>query len=101
MERQFASTEIYALENEFLAIENAIETLKAKLLDAPQGVASDVLKRCDPEAHAELINWIRAECPATKQRLPRNWSPKRNSRVWLLYQAANLACPADPPRRRI
>lgn len=100
MERQFASTELYALENDFLAIENAIETLKTRLRDAPQGVASDVLKRCKPGTHAELMEWIRSECPPVEQRLPRHWSPKRNPGLWLLYHAADLDCPSDPPRRR-
>ncbi len=98
--RKFASTELYALENDFLAIENAIETLKTRLRQAPQGVANDVLTRCDPDKHGELIDWIQSELPNRQRRLPRNWSPKRNARLWLLYHAAALDCPDDPPRRR-
>ncbi len=98
--RKFASTELYALENDFLAIENAIETLKTRLRTAPHGVANDVLTRCDPEKHANLIDWIQSECSPGQRRLPRHWSPKRNAGVWLLYHAAALDCPDDPPRRR-
>lgn len=100
MERKFASTELQALENNTLAIERAIETLKARLRDAPQGVANDVLTRCDPTTHADLIDWIRETCEPANQRLPRKWSPKRNTGVWLLYHAANLECPPNPPRLR-
>ena len=100
MERKFASTELYALENNLLAIENAIETLKSRLRTAPEGVANDVLLRCNPERHSELIDWIQSECPTVPHRLPRDWSPKRNAGVWLLYQAADLDCPSNPPRRR-
>ena len=97
MERKFASTELQALENNASAIERAIEALKARLRDAPQGVANDVLTRCDPTAHAELIDWIHETCKPANGRPPRNWSPKRNTRVWLLYYAANLECPPNPP----
>lgn len=99
MERQFASTALYALENNAVAIENAIATLKIRLREAPQGVANDVLARCDPATHGELIDWIRSECAPGGKRVPREWSPRRNPGVWLLYYAANLECPADPPRR--
>ncbi len=99
MERQFASTELYALENNDLAIENAIETLKTRLRGAPQGVANDVLKRCKPDTHAELIDWLGSVCAAGERRIPRQWSPKRNTGLWLLYHAADLDCPANPPRR--
>jgi hypothetical protein len=99
MDRKFASTELYALENNDLAIENAIETLKTRLRGAPQGVANDVLKRCKPETHADLMTWLEPECAPTSRRVPRNWSPKRNTGVWLLYYAADLDCPVNPPRR--
>lgn len=99
MDRKFASTELYALENNALAIEKAIETLKTRLRDAPQGVANDVLTRCDPASHADLIDWIQSECTPAAHRVPRSWSPKRNTGVWILYRAANLACPPDPPRQ--
>lgn len=98
MERKFASTELYALENDALAIETAIEILKMRLLKAPESVANDVLERCDPTLHGDLIEWIEAECAPHNSRLPREWSPKRNTGIWLLYRAANLSCPVDPPR---
>ncbi len=101
MERQFASTELYALENNALAIETAIEALKARLRDAPQGVANDVLARCRPETHAKLMDWLEPACASRARRIPRDWSPKRNTGVWLLYQAADLDCPDDPPRAPI
>lgn len=99
MERQFASTELMALENNALAIERAVDVLKSRLRDAPSGVANDVLERCDPVTHAELMEWIRSQCAPTSKRVPRHWSPNRNTGTWLLYQAANLACPPNPPRR--
>lgn len=98
MDRKFASTELYALENNVLAIENAIEILKTRLRGAPQGVVNDVLTRCDPATHADLILWIRSECNPAAQRVPRAWSPKRSIGIWILYHAANLACPPEPPR---
>lgn len=98
MERQFASTELYALEDNALAIEYAIERVKSRLRDAPAGVANDVLNRCDPETHADLIDWLGNQ-QSNKRRVPRAWSPKRNIRLWLLYHAAALNCPPDPPRR--
>lgn len=98
MDRKFASTELYVLENNALAIENAIQTLKTRLREAPESVANDVLGRCDPSTHAELIDWIRSECAPVARRVPRQWSPKRNTGVWLLYHAANLVCPPEPPR---
>ncbi|MDJ0638306.1 MAG: hypothetical protein QNJ20_05695 [Paracoccaceae bacterium] len=98
MERLFASTELYALEDNALAIENAIETLKGRLQGAPLGVASDVLKRCDPETHAELIDWLSDRCDGARwRRLPKAWSPKRDLSTWMLYQAADLTCPESPP----
>ena len=98
MERQFASTELYALENNSLAIENAIEILKRRLRQAPESVANDVLQRCNPNTHEELIDWIQNECTPASKRVPRRWSPKKNAGVWLLYHAANLECPPNPPR---
>ena len=97
MERLFASTELYALEDNALAIENAIETLKTRLLDAPLGVANDVLRRCDPDTHADLIDWLSDRCDARWRRLPKAWSPKRDLGTWMLYQAADLNCPDCPP----
>lgn len=97
LDRKFASTEIVAWENNALAIENAIEILKARLADAPNGVANDILDRCDPETHAGLIDWLGTKVTPKAQRLPKDWSPKRNRKVWLLYKAADLSCPDDPP----
>lgn len=98
MKRRFASAELYALENNDVAIERAIEQVKLRLLDAPDGVAGDVLKRCKPETHADLINWLKMQKTPSSRRIPRNWSPKRNVGLWLLYQAAELSCPVNPPR---
>ncbi len=100
-ERQYASTEILAWENNDLAIENAIETLKVRLAEAPEGVANDVLGRCDPRTHAALIDWLGGKVTSTAQPVPRAWSPKKNPLVWLLYKAADLECPADPPQSRL
>ena len=97
MDRQFASTELLALENNALAIERAIDVLKTRLRDAPSEVANDVLSRCDPSTHTDLIAWIEESCAPSKGRLPRSWSPKRSTRTWLLYHAANLECPPTPP----
>lgn len=99
LERKFASTEILARENNALAIENAIEVLKMRLADAPNGVANDILDRCDPKTHAGLIDWLGGQVVSNSGRVPKNWSPKRNPSVWLLYKAADLSCPDDPPRR--
>ena len=99
MERQFASTELMAIENNALAIERAVDILKSRLRDAPSGVSKDVLERCDPATHADLIEWIHSECAPTSKRVPRTWSPRRNTGIWLLYHAANLSCPPNPPRR--
>lgn len=99
MDRKFASTELYALENNALAIETAISVLKSRLRDAPGPVANDVLRRCNSETHSELMDWIRKKCDPQGGRPPKNWSPRCNTGVWLLYHAANLECPPDPPRR--
>lgn len=99
MDRPFASTEILAWENNDLAILNAIEVLKKRLAEAPEGVASDILDRCDPETHAGLIDWLGGQVAPKPRRLPRDWSPKRNRRTWILYKAADLTCPDTPPNR--
>lgn len=101
VEWQYAFTDILALENNDLAIENAIETLKTKLVDAPEGVANDVLNRCHPETHAGLIDWLGGKVTPNAQPVPRAWSPQKNTRIWLLYKAADLECPADPPYSRL
>ncbi|MEO1537628.1 MAG: hypothetical protein AAFR73_07835 [Pseudomonadota bacterium] len=98
MEKKFASSDLYALENNAVAIENAIEALKSRLSKAPGQVANDVLARCNPDTHADLIDWIRERHTPANGRLPRRWSPRRDTGVWLLYHAANLECPPDPPR---
>jgi hypothetical protein len=100
-ERQYPFTEILAWENNDLAIENAIETLKSRLAEAPEGVANDVLGRCDPDTHAGLIDWLGGKVTPTAQPVPKAWSPNKNARVWLLYKAADLECPADPPYSRL
>ena len=99
MDRQFTSVEILSRENNELAIDNAIEVLKARLGQAPEFVLNDVLNRCDPEIHDTLIDWLadRAK-PARKNRLPRSWSPKRNRKLWILYAAADLDRPEQPPK---
>lgn len=97
IDQQYASTEILAWENNDLAIENAIEVLKTRLADAPEGVAGDILKRCDPDTHAGLIDWLGGRVTPRSRRVPRDWSPKRNRKVWILYKAADLNCPDDPP----
>ena len=100
MDRQFTSVEIQSWENNELAIEYAIERVKSRLDAAPDDVLNDVLNRCDPDTHNDLIGWISNRVnQSKKKRPPRNWSPKRNLRLWLLYTAAALDCPADPPSR--
>ena len=99
LERQYASTEIEAWENNDLAILNAIEVLKTRLAEAPDGVANDILDRCDPETHAGLIDWLGGQVTPKNRRVPRQWSPKKNRRTWILYKAADLTCPDDPPNR--
>ena len=78
--------------------EKSVKTLKTRLKDAPECVLNDVLDRCDPETHGELIDWIftRSDAPAPG-RLPRAWSPKKNKKVWILYAAADLNRPEHPP----
>ena len=97
--RQYTSVEILEWENNALAIERAVEVLKDQLADAPTGVLNDVMRRCDPKTHDDLIGWI-ADQPevANSGRLPRAWSPKRNRRLWMLYAAADLERPENPPR---
>jgi|GEM_PF-6084466 hypothetical protein len=98
MERQFASTELYALEDNALAVENAISVLKARLAHAPQAVVNDVIRRCDPDTHQALIDWLAPKRADGWRPVPRRWSPRRNLRVWMLYQAADLRCPPTPPQ---
>jgi hypothetical protein len=98
MERQFTSTEILRTENNALAIERAISALKDRLNEAPGIVLNDVLERCNPETHDGLIDWISTRSnDAPQRRLPREWSPNKNRRLWLLYAAADLERPVDPP----
>lgn len=97
---QHASTELLELENNELAIRNAISRVKSRLRDAPDCVANDVLNRCDPETHSDLIDWLSNRVSPSTKRLPRKWSPKKDIRTWMLYYAADLKRPANPPRRR-
>ncbi|MDA8585875.1 hypothetical protein N9L47_06325 [Rhodobacteraceae bacterium] len=100
MDRLYTSVEILSRENNELAIKHAIERVKSRLNAAPDGVLDDVLDRCNPETHGDLIGWIYSRTRQTKKkRPPRDWSPKRNRKLWLLYTAADLDCPADPPAR--
>lgn len=98
MDRQFSSTEILQKENNVLAIEQAIVVLKDRLNEAPGNVLNDVLERCHSETHNGLITWISARSNGTpKRRLPREWSPKKNRSLWILYAAADLERPTHPP----
>lgn len=99
MDRLYSSVEITSWENNELAIENAIEVLKGRLRNAPEGVLNDVLQRCDPNTHESLVAWIhtRLDRP-TGKRVPRTWSPNKNRSLWVLYAAANLDRPERPPR---
>ena len=82
-----------------MAIEHAIGVLKNRLADAPEGVLDDVLKRCDTETHKDLIGWLsRRASTSRRKRIPREWSPKRNQSLWILYAAADLDRPLDPPK---
>lgn len=100
MDRLYTSTEIQSWENNELAIEYAIERVKSRLDSAPDDVLSDVLNRCDPDTHSDLIGWISNRTSQSKKKSPpRDWSPKRNRKLWILYRAADLDCPADPPVR--
>lgn len=98
MDRQFTSTEILSWENNELAIERAIEVLKSRLSEAPKAVLNDVLQRCDPDTHEQLIGWIADRASTEKVRLPRDWSPKKNLTLWILYAAADLDRPEQPPK---
>ncbi len=98
MDRLYASTEVVAWENNDLAIDYAVQRLKSRLNDAPDCVLNDVLRRCDPERHDDLIGWLSDRVhPARKRRVPRVWSPKRNRPLWILYAAADLDRPPHPP----
>lgn len=98
MNRQLTSTEILKIENDALAIEQAIVVLKDRLNEAPGNVLNDVLDRCNPETHDGLIDWISTRSNDIPQRrLPREWSPKKNLSLWILYAAADLERPASPP----
>ena len=99
MNRQYAATEVLARENDDLAIDYAIRRLKSRLNDAPADVLNDVLQRCDPDRHVDLIGWIANRSKSTGcRRVPRDWSPKKNKKLWILYAAADLDRPDNPPR---
>ena len=67
MDRLYTSTEILSWENNDVAIENAIEVLKARLDAVPATVLNDVLDRCDPDTHHGLIDWISTQTGALQQ----------------------------------
>ena len=46
---------------------------------------------------ARLIGWLEGQVAPRKRRVPRDWSPKKNRKVWILYKAADLTCPDHPP----
>ena len=99
MERLFTSVELLDQENNALAIERAIGILKSRLNEAPEAVLNDVLKRCDATTHQDLIGWISDRIETKhRTRLPRDWSPKRNRSLWILYAAADLNRPQSPPK---
>ena len=97
--RQYTSVEILGWENNELAIEDAIGILKSRLDEAPEAVLNDVLQRCDATTHQDLIGWISDRIETKhRKRLPRDWSPKRNRSLWILYAAADLNRPQSPPK---
>ena len=98
MDRKFSSTELYARENNDLAIARAVERVKSRLVDAPPSVARDVMRRCNPAIHADLITWLEGVACPKSRRVPRAWSPGRRRSLWMLYKAADLDCPPHPPR---
>lgn len=102
--RAYTSVEILARENNALAVNRAVSVLKAHLesmTDQP-AVWRDVHARCKEEQHLSLIQWIEDRMPAQtgRERFPKVYSPKHNLSVWMLYQAADLDCPIEPPKRR-
>ena len=100
--REYTSVEILAWENNALAISRAVALLKGHLQAIPHlSVWRDVHARCKPEVHLDLIQWIEERFPPKQadDRLPKVHSPAHNLAVWMLYQAADLKCPDDPPRR--
>jgi hypothetical protein len=104
LNRPYTSVEILARENNALAIGRAVVALKAHLETIPDEPAiwRDVYARCKDELHIELIRWIEDRLPpkTARERFPKIYSPKHNLSVWMLYQAADLECPDDPPKRR-
>lgn len=102
MERLYSSVEIMSWLAHDEAVETAMDAVKAALKDAPASVCRDVLARCDVEKHEPLIAWLHMRLndgAIGKRRVPRAYSPKHNARAWMLYYAADLECPPNPPRR--
>ena len=102
--RQYTSVEILAWEENALAVNTAIDVLKSHLEAIPDlpAVWRDVQARCKDEVHLGLIDWIDQHMPPGHAQggLPKAYSPKRNLSTWMLYQAADLECPDEPPIRR-
>ncbi|MEP4903779.1 MAG: hypothetical protein ABJX82_18415 [Paracoccaceae bacterium] len=104
LNRPYTSVEILARENSALAIGRGVAALKTHLetvSDQP-AVWRDVHARCKEEQHISLMQWIEGRLPPKngRERFSKEHSPKHNLAVWMLYQAANLDCPDDPPKRR-
>ena len=104
MDREYSSVEILAWEDNARAIDRAMDVLKHRLKDAPVAVLQDVANRIDPEVHAPLAAWLRSQPGVSGEpkprRVPKTHSPKHSLSVWMLYHAADLDCPSDPPNRR-
>lgn len=104
LNRPYTSVEILARENNALAVGRAVAALKSHLETVPDqpAVWRDVHARCKEELHLGLIQWIEGRLPPKdgRERFPKTHSPKHNLSVWMLYQAADLNCPDDPPKRR-
>ncbi len=99
MERLYSSVEITSWEENDLAIARAVDVLKQRLDGAPAVVLKDILRRCDPQMHHDLVDWVSDRIKDKPgRRLPRTWSPKRNRSLWILYAAADLDRPENPPR---
>ncbi len=104
LNRPYTSVEILARENNALAIARGVAALKSYLEDHGDhpAVWRDVYARRKDERHIDLIQWIEGHMPREEKRarFPKANSPKHTLSVWLLYQAADLECPSDPPKRR-
>lgn len=105
LNRPYTSVEILARENSALAVGQGVVTLKAYLenLSDQPAVWRDVLARCKDEKHLSLMQWIEEYMPPAtgRDRFPKAHSPKHNLSVWMLYRAADLKCPHEPPKKRL